>query len=254
MDDGIISVVRDISERKDVERRINQYAAQLKNSNELKDLFTDILRHDLLNPAGIVKGFTDILLEEESDESKLHKLDLIDSNITRLIDMIESAAKYARLEDIDELEFEPMDLKGILKNVIEEFDPQSRKKNITVDLKVKTPHPAIVNPLIEGVFVNFVSNAIKYSPHDSTVLVDIQDCGDEWKVIVSDSGDGIPDKDKQLIFNRFNRLSSEKKAVKGSGLGLAIAKRTIELHGGRIGVTDNPQGKGSLFWATVKKG
>lgn len=253
MDDGIISVVRDISERKDVERQLNQYATQLKNSNELKDLFTDILRHDLLNPAGVVKGFTDMLLGEESDKGKRSKLELIDSNIIRLIGMIESAAKYAKLEDIDELEFMSMDLKGILRNVIEEFEPQSRERGISIELGTDAPHFAVVNPLIEGVFGNFISNAIKYAPWGSPVYVDIEDAGDEWKVTVTDMGDGIPDEDKQLVFNRFNRLNSKKKAVKGSGLGLAIAKRTIELHGGFVGVSDNPKGKGSVFWATVKK-
>ncbi|WP_292469014.1 PAS domain S-box protein [Methanolobus sp.] len=253
LDDGIISVVRDISERKEVESKMNQYASQLKSSNELKDLFTDILRHDLLNPAGIVKGFTDMLLYEESDENKKYKLKLIDSNVSRLIDMIESAAKFARLEDIDELEFKSMDLMGILRNVVEEFEPQFKAKKIRLDIRASGPHPAILNPLIEGVFVNFISNAIKYGPYDSVVVVDVKDIGDEWKVMISDSGDGIPDKDKQLIFNRFNRLSSKNKAVKGSGLGLAIAKRMIDLHGGRIGVEDNTEGKGSVFWAVVKK-
>ncbi|SFM14204.1 PAS domain S-box protein [Methanolobus profundi] len=253
LDDGFISVVRDISERKEVEAKLSKYASELKSSNELKDLFTDILRHDLLNPAGVVKGFTDMLLYEESDENKKYKLQLIDNNVTRLIEMIESAAKFARLEDIDELEFRSSDLTGIVQNVVEEFGPQLKKKGITLDMRVDHPCPAIINPLIDGVFVNFISNAIKYGPADSIVVVDVQDMGDKWKVMVSDSGDGIPDKDKELVFDRFNRLTSKKKAVKGSGLGLAIAKRIIELHGGNIGVEDNPAGKGSVFWATVKK-
>ncbi|WP_407357141.1 PAS domain S-box protein [Methanolobus sp. WCC5] len=253
LDTGVISVVRDVSERKYVESKLNQYASQLKSSNELKDLFTDILRHDLLNPAGVVKGFTDMLLQEEADEKRKYKLQLIESNVSRLIEMIESAAKFSRLEDIDELEFKSMDLAGIIRNVAEDFEPQLKSKNIILDLKLDTSCPAILNPLIDGVFANFISNAIKYGPSDSTVTVDVKDIGHEWKIMVSDSGEGIPDKDKQLIFDRFKRLAEKKKAVKGSGLGLAIAKRIVELHGGMIGVEDNPTGKGSVFWATVKK-
>ncbi|WP_164997809.1 PAS domain S-box protein [Methanolobus psychrotolerans] len=253
LDKGLISVVRDISQRKEVESRLNLYASQLKNSNEMKDLFTDMLRHDLLNPAGVIKGFTDMLLHEELDGSKKYKLQLIESNVSRLIDMIESAAKFARLEDIDELEFKSMDLAGVIRNVAEDFGPQLMAKNIVLDVKVGKSLPAILNPLIDGVFINFISNAIKYGPSDSVVAIDVQDLGDEWKVLVSDSGDGIPDKNKQIVFDRFKRLGERKKAVKGSGLGLAIAKRIIELHGGKIGVYDNSTGKGSVFWATVKK-
>ncbi|WP_407282702.1 PAS domain S-box protein [Methanolobus sp. WCC1] len=253
LDKGLISVVRDISKRKEFESQLNDYAARLKTSNELKDLFTDILRHDLLNPAGVVKGFTDMLLNEENDENKIHKLRLIDSNVTRLIEMIESAAKFAKLEDTEKLEFKSMDIGSILKNVSEELKPQLEAKDITLDMKVSGHYPAVINPLIDGVFTNFISNAIKYGPSESVVTVDVQDLGDEWKVVVSDKGEGIPDKDKVLIFNRFQRLAEKKKAVKGSGLGLAIAKRIVELHGGSIGVEDNPVGKGSSFWATVKK-
>ncbi|MDG6244717.1 MAG: PAS domain S-box protein [Methanolobus sp.] len=253
LDTGVITVVRDISERKVVESRLNQYASKLKRSNELKDLFTDILRHDLLNPAGVVKGFTDMLLHEETDEKRKYKLQLIDSNVSRLIDMIESAAKFARLEDIDGLEFKSMDLASIIRNVAEEFDPQLKSRNIYLDIKLGSSYPAILNPLIDGVFANLISNAIKYGPSDSTITVDIEDLGHEWQIKVSDSGEGIPDKDKQIIFDRFKRLADKKKAVKGSGLGLAIAKRIVELHGGNIGVVDNPAGKGSVFWATVKK-
>jgi PAS domain S-box-containing protein len=253
LDKGLISVVRDISKRKEFESQLNDYAARLKTSNELKDLFTDILRHDLLNPAGVVKGFADMLLNEENDENKKHKLQLIDSNVTRLIEMIESAAKFAKLEDTEKLEFKSMDIGSILKNVSEELKPQLAAKDITLDMKVSGHYPAVVNPLIEGVFTNFISNAIKYGPSESVVTIAVQDLGDEWKIIVSDNGEGIPDKDKVLIFNRFQRLAEKKKAVKGSGLGLAIAKRIVELHGGNIGVEDNPAGKGSSFWATVKK-
>ncbi len=253
LDNGIISVVRDISERKEVECQLNQYALQLKSSNELKDLFVDMLRHDLLNPAGVIKGFNDMLLQEEVDKSKRYKLQLIEKNVSRLIEMIESAAKLAMLEDINDLEFKSVDLAGIIRNVVQDFELQFMEKNITLDLKLGQSHPAIVNSFIDGAFVNFISNAIKYGPSDSVVSVEVQDLADEWKVLVSDLGEGIPDKDKDLVFNRFKRLGEKKKAVKGSGLGLAIAQRIVELHGGKIGISDNPEGKGSVFWATVKK-
>jgi signal transduction histidine kinase len=79
----------------------------------------------------------------------------------------------------------------------------------------------------------------------------VKDIEDKWKISVADQGDGIPDADKEAVFTRFNRLHKEN--IKGSGIGLAIVKRVIELHGESVDVIDNPQGKGSIFWFTLKK-
>ncbi|MBP1909758.1 HAMP domain-containing sensor histidine kinase [Methanolobus bombayensis] len=68
---------------------------------------------------------------------------------------------------------------------------------------------------------------------------------------MADQGDGIPDADKEAVFTRFNRLHKEN--IKGSGIGLAIVKRIMDLHGESVAVIDNPQGKGSVFWFTLKK-
>jgi signal transduction histidine kinase len=72
-----------------------------------------------------------------------------------------------------------------------------------------------------------------------------------WKVAVTDQGEGISDADKPYVFDRFKRVT--KKGVKGTGLGLAIVKRIAELHSGDVGVENNPDGKGSRFWISLKK-
>ncbi len=69
---------------------------------------------------------------------------------------------------------------------------------------------------------------------------------------MTDFGEGISDDDKPNIFTRFKRVG--KGNVKGTGLGLAIVKKIVELHGGKVGVEDNPAGQGSMFWVTVRKG
>ena len=111
--------------------------------------------------------------------------------------------------------------------------------------------PIIVNPVIEEVFANLLSNAIKYSPIEGKIIIDIIDEGEDWKVKVTDFGEGISDDDKPKLFERFKRV--EKGAIKGTGLGLAIVKRLISLHGGTVGIEDNPAGQGSVFWVTMKK-
>jgi signal transduction histidine kinase len=72
-----------------------------------------------------------------------------------------------------------------------------------------------------------------------------------WKIKVADQGDSISDENKIHIFERFKR--ADKKGIKGSGLGLAIVKRVVDIHNGSVGVEDNPNGKGSVFWVMLKK-
>ena len=248
---GAIESIRNITERKRAEDNLKKYAEKLEHSNELKDLFTDILSHDLLNPAGIVKGYTEILLDLEDQEEKLKSLHAIERNNERLIDMIESAAKFAKLESVEQLEFIDMDIGIIFKKVVEDFRPNLDKKQMVLEFAAGGTYLANVNPVIEEVFSNLLSNAIKYSPEGSRIIVDILDDDDKWKVMVTDFGIGIPDNYKPRLFERFKRL--ERKGVKGTGLGLAIVKRIVSLHNGSFGVEDNPVGQGSVFWVTLKK-
>ena len=122
---------------------------------------------------------------------------------------------------------------------------------MTIDHPAGREFPATVSPMMEDVFVNLLSNAIKYGPEEGRVVVDISDRNDNWLISVKDSGSGIPDEDKNTIFKRLERLTDRK--VQGQGLGLAIVRRTVELHGGRVWVEDNPGG-GSAFCIEIPKG
>ena len=240
-----------INEQKLTEEELKKYSEELKHSNELKDLFTDILRHDLLNPASLIKGFTEVLLEIEKDEHKLHMLSRIENSNLKLIEMIEIAAKYAKFEINEELEFQNIDISTTLKNVVETFKPILANKQMTLEFETKGKHCAYVNPIIEEVFANLLSNAIKYSPTGNKIIIDILDEGEDWKVEVIDLGEGVSDEDKPKLFERFTRAN--KSGIKGSGLGLAIVKRIIEMHNGSAGVENNPAGHGSVFWVKIKK-
>ncbi|AEH60754.1 PAS/PAC sensor signal transduction histidine kinase [Methanosalsum zhilinae DSM 4017] len=247
----ILSICRDISERKQAEKKLKKYADELERSNELKDLFTDILRHDLLNPAGIIDGFTETVLEMENNETKIEILQKIRNNNKKIIHMIESASEFARLETMDDIEFKKIDICSLIDDVIENFEQDISQKNMDVEFISTQKCYALANEVIEDVFSNLLSNAIKYSPEGSKILIEIADKDDYWKVQVIDEGVGIPDEHKLHIFDRFKRAA--KGGVKGTGLGLAIVKRIVELHKGEYGVEDNPKGKGSKFWITLKK-
>ncbi len=225
--------------------------SELERSNKLKDLFTDIMRHDLLNPAGAIKGFNEILYLKEEDAEKKKIIETIARQSDKLISMIDSAAKLAKFESSHQLDLKKKDLGAIVRNAAESMDHGLKDKNITLELAMPGRYPSQVNEVIEEVFSNLMSNAIKYSPEGSRIKVEIVDAGGYWKVHVIDNGDGIADENKSRIFERFTR--ADRKGIKGSGLGLAIVKRIVDLHNGFVGVNDNPEGKGSMFWVALKK-
>ncbi len=105
------------------------------------------------------------------------------------------------------------------------------------------------SPTIKDVVAHLLSNALKYSPENSRVVFGVEDAGRNWRIAVKDSGEGVPDRYKESI---FERLEGKKEGIKGSGLGLAIVKKIVERHGGRVWVEDNKP-EGSIFYASLQK-
>ncbi|NOZ77097.1 MAG: HAMP domain-containing histidine kinase, partial [Euryarchaeota archaeon] len=135
---------------------------------------------------------------------------------------------------------------------LQAFERPIEEKGMELANLAEGVYPALVNPLMmEDVFSNLISNAVKYSPEGSRIEVGILDKDTDWQIYVKDWGVGIPEEFKDRLFTRFERFNRE--GVKGTGLGLAIAKRIVDLHGGRIWVEDNPEG-GSIFHVRVPKG
>lgn len=248
---AILLAIEDITERKRADEALKNYAAELEEANRLKDLFTDIMRHDLLNPLGIIKTATEqILFTETKDERAYNTLLMIKRNAEKLIDMIKSASMYAMLESAEKLERSKLDLSKIFREVANNFKPQLEEKNMKLEYTSKGECYVIANPMIDAVFSNLLSNTIKYSPAGNKIEVSIIDEKEHCKIYVKDWGYGIKDEDKAKLFTRFQRVN--KKGVKGTGLGLAIVKRVVDLHGGKVWIEDNPEG-GSVFYVEIPK-
>jgi len=248
---SVANVLAESINRRENEQRLEKYTKELEDTTELKVLFADILTHDLLNPANIIRGFTEELIILEDDESKKKLLDKVHTNNEKLIEMMESAAKFIKLESVNDISFEEQDVVPLLEKSIRNFRDNIDKKNIDLVFNPACKCKVMASPLIEEVFVNLLSNAIKYSPEDSKIIVSSSDLGDRCRIQVTDFGPGISNEDKPRIFERFRQ--ADKGSVKGSGLGLAIVKRVVDLHMGEVGVDDNPLGSGSIFWVNLKK-
>jgi signal transduction histidine kinase len=227
--------------------KLKKHSRKLEDANRLKDLFTDIMRHDLLNPAGVVSGAADVMMESTPDNKELQ---IINRNIKRLIDIIDNASKLSKLESQEELEKKELDLKEVLDTVIRDNEQLFEFMGIKIVNRVKRKHMIRANPMLEDLFQNLLSNAAKHAAEGKRAVIDLEDMGKSYRVSVEDYGPGVPDKYKEDIFVRFKRRS--KGGVKGTGLGLAISKRIVKLHKGRIWVEDNPEG-GSIFLVEIPK-
>ena len=234
---------------RDLESKVRKRTAELERSNKMKDLFTDIMRHDLLNYVSVIKGLSE-LISRDMPEKQRDGLRRIKKSAAKLENMIQNAAKLAKIEAAEKLRFEECDLCEVLKGVISDFKPLLREKGMEVKFEGMNNCIAEVHQSIEDVFSNLLSNAIKYSPDNATVAMGVTEKGSDWMIYVKDRGEGIPDRYKKVIFDRFNR--GDKKGVKGTGLGLTIVKRIVEMHKGRVWVEDNPEG-GSIFYVTIPK-
>ncbi|HEY9246248.1 MAG TPA: PAS domain-containing sensor histidine kinase, partial [Candidatus Methanoperedens sp.] len=246
----IFAFNRDITERRLAEEAIKKYTKDLEESNRIKELFIDIMHHDVLNPLSIASGFIELLKDDETDQQKKVYIENIEKNLTKALDLIENATTYSRLENLESIEMKDIHLEKIIMASIENLVSLASKMDMKIENKICQNMPVRGNAIIIEVFDNLISNAIKYATKGKKIIVEGNDAGDSWIVKLKDFGDGINDVDKIQIFDRFHRM--EKRGVKGSGLGLAIAIKIMELHKGRIWVEDNPEG-GAVFVVEVPK-
>jgi signal transduction histidine kinase len=211
-------------------------------------LFIDILRHDMLNPLGIIKNFAE-LIYDDAPESLIPSVEVIVRNTERLIELVEDASKLSKIEKLKKVNLKRLEVSGLIKQCIEDLTPFIEDKKIVLENNVKDEIYLEANIIIKNAFFNLVSNSIKYSKKGGKVVIDaVERKG--LTVSFKDFGPGVKDKYKEAIFDRFEH--AKKEGVKGSGIGLTTVKKIVELHGGRVWVEDNTGG-GSVFKVKIPK-
>jgi len=247
---GIVESQRDVTDRVFAESRLADYATRLETSNRLKDLFIDILRHDLVNPAWYVLTAAREALRKEEDPSLRSDLQGITRMSRKIVDLIQNASILAKLEEDRDLSFEDVDLREMMETAMKEHEAAGQEKEVTLELSAPDPCMVRGNPLLGDVFSNLIGNAVKYGGEHSTVEISVAGDEGEWTVAVADRGGGVSDGDKGGIFTRFTRR--DKEGVQGSGLGLSIVRRIVEAHKGKVWVEDRPGG-GSVFVVKIPR-
>ncbi len=240
---GCLVVIHDITEMRKLETVRSDFIANAS--------------HELKTPLTSIKGFIETLLEGALDDKENNRnfLAIIQEHAERLNNLVNDLLSLSHLESKEiTLEKKDINLRQLVEGVISGFKSQLRKKNIEAknELPANLSIKADKNK-IEQVFTNLIDNAIKFNKEEGFIRIHSQDVNGKIKIVVEDSGIGIPEKDLSRIFERFYRVDKARsRELGGTGLGLSIVKHIIELHKGSVGV-ESVEGFGSKFWIILSK-
>jgi len=233
----------------------NQTLERLESLFTSQQRFIADVSHELRTPLTVIKGNVDLMRRiKEADEESLNSIDQEAGRLTRLVGglLMLAQADSGKLA----LNFAPVELDLLLTEVFTEMRVLAGNR---VRVHLNDIDQAIVNgdrDRLKQVFLNLVSNAIQYTPSGGEVFLSLSVLGEQARVIVRDTGPGIPSEDLPHIFERFYRAekSRTRQKASGFGLGLSITKWIVEHHGGNIKV-ESKEGKGTTFaiWLNLLK-
>lgn len=235
---GCLVVVHDITEIRRLETMRKDFVANVS--------------HELKTPLTSIKGFLETLIDGafEDKENASRFLNIILDHANRLDGLINDLLSLSYLESKEIiLNRSKVDVSKLVDSTIVTFKSQVKSKSIEI---INNIHQDLFLNVdknkLSQVFTNLIDNAIKFNRENGTVMIYNENLNGQVKIVVEDTGMGIPQKDVVRIFERFYRVDKARsRELGGTGLGLSIVKHIIELHGGSVGV-DSTEGIGSKFY------
>ena len=229
-----------------------------------KTSFLHNMSHDIRTPMNAVLGYAQLMKDELKGkgmpETSEH-LEKLQQSGNLLLSIINNVLDMARIEsgrmEIDESYTQ---IEGIRQNLFEIFDDEAKKKNIAFNFTMNVEHDHVLTDItkVKEIFVNILSNAIKYTPAGGSVMVNIDElpCDEpEYMIVrtrINDTGIGMSQEYLTKIFDAFTReQNTTKSKIAGTGLGMSIVKKYVDLLGGTIDV-ESELGTGSAFTVTLK--
>ena len=218
-----------------------------RNAERQKNELITNVAHDLRTPLTTIVGYLELIKDDTAlSKEDVHKYSGIAyEKSIRLQEMMDDLFEFTKLDNADiKLNKSMINLSGLIMQMTDEFYPSFKDCNITpiVDLPEENIYVQGDGQLLARVFVNLISNALKYGYHNTDLKIEVS--GDEKyaTVKVINHGDTIASEDIPLLFNKFYRTDSSRNSkTGGTGLGLAITKNIVDLHHGDISVTSDDQ-------------
>jgi PAS domain S-box-containing protein len=253
-------VMIDFTDRKEIEAAIQQRNEQLARlnqtltaQNEELNAYSHTVAHDLKNPVATLLGYGQ-LLEQDLERADLAaaavSVGAILENGQRLQNIIQELLLLSEIRELDEIAVEPLDMRALLERVTLRLARILEGRRAVLTIGVLSPAGLGYAPWIEEVWVNYLTNAVKYGGEPPRLEIGSNREPDGMvRFWVRDNGAGLTAVEQQRLFARFTRLTYQVRA-QGHGLGLSIVQRIVGKLGGAVGVESRP-GQGSLFWFSL---
>jgi len=242
----IRSVLREIKLREEIEK-----------ISQAKTEFISITSHQLRTPLSAIKGYLSMILEGsygQLPEKVKEKMENVFQSNERLIKLVNDILNVSKIEAGEiEMNWERVDLREIIKEVINELSIKAKEKNLYLNFEEPKEVPKVLldSEKIRQVILNLIDNAIRYT-QEGGVNVKLQMSKGKLQIVIADTGEGLTKEEKEKLFKRFSRGTAGTKFwTEGAGLGLYIVRRFVEMHNGKIWAESEGRGKGSTFFVEL---
>lgn len=239
----IMLMLRDLTVQKEMEKK------QLD--------FVGNLSHEIKTPITAITGFSETLLDGALDDKEVSKqfIEIIHDESTKLSNLVDDMITISRLNEHGNLNIELVNIFKLVKDTLQLFSHEIEKKRLNVRIEIDEELSLYCDKLkLKHIITNLIQNAIRYNLENGEIKIKVQnDKKNEWVFVISDTGIGISDEDKERIFERFYRVDkSHSKTVGGTGLGLAVVKESVDALSGRIKVKSQIN-KGTTFYVILPR-
>lgn len=240
---GVVAVTRDVTE----ERRLDK----------LRKDFVANVSHELRTPLAMLQGYSEALIDDIADTPEVRKeiAEVINEESQRMGRLVRELLDLARMEAGHlELDIHQLSLSIFVHRVLRKFQTIAKEQQVQLKSEMPPDLPTVYwdEDKIEQVLTNLIDNAIRHTPADGTVKLEIHTEDDQVILSLQDTGCGIPEEDLPFIFERFYKADKARTRGQsgGTGLGLSIAKHIVTAHQGKIEVMSQI-GKGTTFIITL---
>jgi len=253
---AMLEIFQDITEQKAKELELIKAKEKAEESDRLKSAFLTNMSHEIRTPMNGILGFTELLKEPNlSSDDQQDYIQTIQISGARMLNTINSIVDISKIESgLMKVDIKETNINEKIEFAYKFFKPEAEIKGLNLLFNSSLPtKEAIIktdNEKVYGILTNLIKNAIKFT-YDGSIEFGYEKKGAFLEFFVKDTGVGIPNNQRELVFERFRQGSeSPNRGYEGSGLGLSICKSYVEMLGGEIWV-ESEEGLGSTFYFTI---